>query len=81
VVLIVIEAVADRLGNPCMRTFLVHRFTSRKKTEQFKGSGKTRYTYPEASHRGAVVLVQQISQVLDLALVNTQLLDHVIWSE
>ena len=31
VVLIVIEAVADRLGNPCMGTLLVHRFTSRKK--------------------------------------------------
>ena len=36
------------------------------------------YTHPEASHRGAIVLVQQIAQVLDLALINTQLLNHVI---
>lgn len=35
---------------------------------------------PEASHRGAVVLVQQIAQVLDLGLVNTQLLNHVIFN-
>jgi hypothetical protein len=34
-------------------------------------------TYPEAGHRGAVVLVQQVAQVLNLALVNAQLLDHV----
>jgi hypothetical protein len=47
VVLIVIEAVADR---------------------------------PEAGHRGAVVLVQQVAKVLDLALINTQLLNHVVFN-
>jgi hypothetical protein len=85
VVLIVIEAVADGLGNPKEwgkkgRAFLAHWFTNRK-SKQLKATGKLQYTYPESSHRGAVVLVQQIAQVLDLGLVNTQLLNHVIWNE
>lgn len=84
VVLIVVETVADRLENPKemgKKTGLFKFTDLTGKIEQFKGSRQLQYTYPEAGHRGAVVLVQQIPQVLDLTLINTQLLNHVIWSE
>ena len=58
--------------------FISSLITNRK-IEQFK---KLQYTYPnEASHRVTVVIVQQVAQVFDFALINTQLLNHVIQSE